>query len=96
MGLAPTSQPGPTKILRETTDHNPLASNPASAYLLLQVPAFKNQAGAGGFRDFPPLPAAKENRTGSRRTLPVTLSLRGFPIVFASTRAHAELAVPNP
>jgi hypothetical protein len=31
------------------------------------------QAGAGGFRDFPLLQAAKENRNGSRQTLPVTL-----------------------
>ena len=35
------------------------------------------QAGAGGFRDFPPLPAAKENRNGSRRTLPVSPSGAG-------------------
>jgi hypothetical protein len=32
--------------------------------------AFESEVGALGFRDFPGLPAAKENRNDSRRTLP--------------------------
>jgi hypothetical protein len=55
-----------------------LASNRASARLLLQVHAFNGWAGALGFRDFPGSLAAKENRNGSRRTLPSPKSLIDF------------------
>jgi hypothetical protein len=61
------------RALWATARPNP-NSNLGSAMACLVLANVRSvQAGAGGFRDFPLSPAAKENRNGSRRTLPVTL-----------------------
>ena len=60
---------------RERTEIRATRNGRAASMLLtgcvtLGGRAFRPWAGARGFRDFPLLPAAKENRNGSRRTLP--------------------------